>query len=216
MRIRPDTIATAFDLAYLTLATNLLLALAASPVLAVALTTDTGRSWPLLALAAPFATPGLCAAFAVFAAYGADRSTAVAATFARAWRSSFRPAAAVGALAAAALVVLGVDARAAWGRPAGAVAIPVLATLAVLVVATALHAVSALAARPSARVRDVLRAAVYLAVRHGPLSLLSIAVLVLLLTLFAARPALAVGLAAAPLLYVVWANTRYALRSVLS
>ena len=212
MRIRHETIGTAFDLAYLTLTTNLLLALAASPVLAVALTTDTARSWPLLAVTAPLAAPGLCGAFAVFA----DHTGGVITTFARAWRRVFGRATAIGAAAAGALVVLAVDARAAWGHPAGAVAIPVLTTLAVLVVATAVHALSALAAQPALAVRPVLRAALYLAVRHGPLSLLSLAVLALLLTLFAARPALALGLAATPLLYLVWANTRYALRSVVS
>lgn len=54
-----------------------------------------------------------------------------------------------------------------------------------------------------------------LAVRHWPLTLLSLAVLALLQTLFAARPAIALGLAAAPLLYVVWANSRFALRAAL-
>ncbi|WP_426504919.1 hypothetical protein ACPPVO_45605 [Dactylosporangium sp. McL0621] len=215
MRLRHDTIGTAFDILYLGLATNLMLVLGAAPVLAVALATDTSRSWPLLALLAPVAAPGLCGVFAVFAGYSETRSTAVVATFARAWRASFRRAATLGALAAAVLVVLGVDARAAWGRPVGAAAIPVLVTGMVLVVAAALHGLAALAERPSARVRDVLRASVYLGVRHWPLTLLSLVVLALLLTLLAARPAVALGLAAAPLLYVIWANSRYALRAAL-
>jgi uncharacterized membrane protein YesL len=213
--IRHDTIGTVFDLAYLTLAANLLLVLGGAPVLLLALTTDTGRSWPLLALLAPLAAPALCGVFAVFAAYSTERSTTVGATFARAWRASFRRAVQLGALASAVLVVLGVDARAAWGRPVGAFAIPVLATGGVLVVAAVLHGLAALAERPAARLRDVLRAGVYLGVRHWPLTLLSLAVLALLLTLFTARPAIALGLAATPLLYVVWANSRFALRSAL-
>jgi len=215
MRIRHETIGAAFDLVYLALATNLLLALGCLPLVAGALATDVTRSWPLLALVAPLCAPALCAAFAVLAAYSAERSTAVFGTFARAWRASARRAVPLGAAASAALVVLGVDARAAWGHPVGAVAIPLLATAGVLVVATALLALVVIAERPGVRLRDALRACLYLAVRHWPLTLLSLVVLALLQTLFAARPAVALGLAAAPLLYVVWANSRFALRTAL-
>ncbi|MFI5916732.1 hypothetical protein [Dactylosporangium sp. NPDC051541] len=215
MRLRHETIGSIFELAYLTLAANLLLIIGAAPVLAVALTTDTARSWPLLALVAPLAAPGLCGVFAVFAGYSTERSTAVFATFARAWRSSLRRALRLGAAAVALLVVLGVDARAAWGRPVGAVAIPILVTGMVLVVAAALLGLAALAERPEARLRDVARASLYLGIRYWPLSLLSLTVLALLLTLLTVRPAIALGLAAAPLLYVVWANSRFALRAAL-
>jgi uncharacterized membrane protein YesL len=215
IRLRHDTITSIFDLAYLALATNLLLALGCLPLVAGALTTDVTRSWPLLALVAPLCAPALCAAFAVLSAYTTDRSTTVFATFARAWRATARRAIPLGAAVTAALVIFGVDARAAWGRPVGAVAIPVLATAGVLVVATALLALVVIAERPAVRLRDALRASLYLAVRYWPLTLVSLAVLALLQTLFAARPAVALGLAAAPLLYVVWANSRFALRSAL-
>jgi uncharacterized membrane protein YesL len=215
MRIRPDTIAGLFDLAYLTLATNLLLVAGGLPLVVVALTTDVTRSWPLSALAAPLCAPGLCAAFAVVAAYTADRSTAVFTVYLRAWRAVARRAIPLGAASTAVLVVLGVDARVAWGRPIGAVAIPLLVTGMVLTVVTALLALVVLAERPGARLRDTLRVSLYLAVRHWPLTLLSLAVLALLLTLFTARPAIALGLAATPLLYVVWANSRFALRTAL-
>ena len=67
--------------------------------------------------------------------------------------------------------------RAAWGRPIGAVAIPVLVTLMVLVVATALLALVVLAERPTVRLRDALRASLYLAVRRWYLTAVSLAVL---------------------------------------
>jgi ABC-type transport system involved in multi-copper enzyme maturation permease subunit len=108
-----------------------------------------------------------------------------------------------------------VDIRAAWGRPIGAVAIPVLAVGMILVVAASLLALVVLAERPTARLRDVLRASLYLAVRHWYLTVFSLAVLALLYSLVASRPALAFGLASAPLLYVVWANSRFTLRAAL-
>lgn len=135
--------------------------------------------------------------------------------FGRVWLSAWRRATSLGVMAIAALVVLGVDVAWAWGKPIGAVMIPVLVTLMVLVVATGLHVLVALAERPTARLRDLLRCSVYLAIRRWYLTMVSLAVLGLLAALFASRPALAVGLAASPLLYVVWANSRFSLRPAL-
>lgn len=213
--LRHESIGTIFDLVYLTLMTNLLLLLGCAPLVAGLVLTDPLRSWPLLALVAPLCAPALCAAFAVLADYSGSRSTAVARTFARAWLASFRRAATLGALATGAFTVLGVDIRFAWGKPFGAAAIPVLAVLMVLTAATALLALVVLAEKPGVRVRDAARASVYLAVRHWYLTAVSFGVLVLLEMLFTSRPAIALGLAATPLLYVVWANSRFALRAAL-
>ncbi|MFI7543567.1 hypothetical protein [Actinoplanes sp. NPDC049599] len=208
MRNRYETI---FNLVHLALLTNLLLVCACLPMIVALLTTDPGRSWPLLALLAPGCAPGLCATFAVLAAFTADRSTPVATTFLRAWRATFRRAFALGALTCAALVVLGVDARAAWGRPIGAAVIPVLLTGMTLIVATALLVTVVLAEQPAVRLRDAGRVCLYLAVRRWYLTVVSLAVLALLHALLASRPALALGLAATPMLYVVWANSRFTL-----
>ncbi len=215
MRIRHETLTTIFDVVYLVLMSNLLLVIGCLPVVVGLVTTDPARSWPLLALVAPLCTPGLCAVFAVFSAYGTDRSTAVITTFVRAWRASLRRACALGAITTGAFVVLGVDVRAAWRKPVGAVAIPLLVVAGVLVASTFLLAVVAFAERPAARLRDVARAGLYLALRHWYLTALSFVVLAFLQTLLASHPALALGVAAAPLLYVVWANSRFSLRTVL-
>lgn len=191
---------TVFDLAYLALMTNVLLAVAAFPLLAAMFA-------PLWLIGAPLAGPALCATFAVFAAHPGP----VIGTFARAWRTSLRKATAVGALATTAVVVLGVDVRAAWRHPAGAVVIPVLAVLIALVLATTLLALTALAERPGARIRDVLRAGLHLGVRRWYLTVPSLGVLALLEALFAVKPVLAPALAASPMLYVVWANSRWTL-----
>lgn len=215
VRIRHETFQGVFDLVYVGLLTNLLLAVGCLPLVAGLLVTDPARSWPLLALVAPVCAPALCDTFGVLSAYSAERSTAVLRTFGRVWRATALRAIAVGALACAALVVLGVDAAAAWGRPLGAAAIPVLVVAMVLVASTALLAVVVLAERPVVRLRDALRACLYLAVRRWYLTAASLAVLALLEALLAARPAVALGLAASPLLYVVWANSRYTLRDAL-
>jgi uncharacterized membrane protein YesL len=215
MRIKHETLGAVFDLVYVALMTNLLLVVGCLPLVAGLLATDPARSWPLLALAAPLCAPGVCGAFAGLAAFSGQGTTAVTRTFAAAWRASLRRATALGALATAALVVLGVDARAAWGHPIGAAAIPVLVTAMVLVAATSLLALVVIAERPTVRLRDALRACVYLALRRWYLTAFSLAVLASLEALIASRPAIAFGLAAAPLLYVVWANSRFTLREAL-
>jgi uncharacterized membrane protein YesL len=215
VRIRHETLGAIFDIVYVALMTNLLLVVGCLPLVAGLLVTDPARSWPLLALVAPSCAPGLCAVFAVLSAFSTGRSTSVLSTFGWTWRASWRRATALGSVATAALVVLGVDARAAWGRPVGAIAIPVLVVAMVLVVSTSLLALVVLAERPAARLRDVLRGCLYLAARRWYLTVLSLAVLALLEALLASRPAIALGLAAAPLLYVVWANSRFTLRAAL-
>lgn len=214
-RISPDTYATVFSAAYLGMVTNVLLVVGSLPLVIVLLTTDTAMSWPIVAVLAPLAAPALAAAFAVFAAYSVDPTTGVIRTFVRSWRATFRRATTLGAIVVAALIVLGVDARAAWGRPVGIWALPALTVLVVLVVATGTLGLVLVAELPDGRLRDVLRAASFLAVRRWYLTLASLLVAALLLTLFTAKPALAMGFAAAPLLYVVWANSRYTLRRVL-
>jgi uncharacterized membrane protein YesL len=215
MRIKHETLGAVFDMVYVALMTNLLLVISCLPLVAGVLVTDPARSWPLLALVAPLCAPGVCAAFAVLSAFSGERSNAVVRTFATAWRASLRRAATLGALATAALVILGVDARAAWGHPVGAAAIPVLVTAMILVAATSLLALVVIAERPAVRLRDALRACLYLALRRWYLTAFSMAVLALLETLVATRPAIAFGLAAAPLLYLVWANSRFTLREAL-
>jgi uncharacterized membrane protein YesL len=215
IRVSHDTYNQVFGAAYVALMTNLLLVVGCLPFVVALVVTDPTRSWPLLALVAPLCAPAICAAFGVFGAFSADGTTSVVRTFVGAWRSVARRALAIGAAVTGALVVLGVDVRVVWQGTVGAVAIPVFAILAVLVVVTGMLALVAVVERPRARVRDLLRAALYLGVRRWYLTVVSLFVLGLLAALVAARPALGFGLAAAPLLYVVWANSRYALLPVL-
>jgi len=186
-----------------------------APLVVGVLVTDPARSWPLLALVAPLCGPALVGVFAVMTAFGGSGRGGVLRTFGSAWRASFRRATAVCALATLTLVVLGVDIAWAWGRTVGAVAIPVLVTLMVLVVATTILTLVVLAERPTVRLRDALRASLYLGVRRWYLTGVSLVVLVLLVQVVAQKPALGLGLVATPLLYLVWAGSRYSLRPAL-
>lgn len=226
VRLRPDTFLAATGVLFAALMTNLLLVVGCAPLVLGLVVTDPTRSWPVLALVAPLCAPAIVAAFAVMVAIGeagtwsreADRRgapVAVLRVFGQAWWGSWRRATAVGALAVGALVVLGVDIAWCWGRAIGAAGIPVLVTLIVLVLSTALLALVALAERPSARLRDLLRASLYLGIRRWYLTAVSLAVLVLLVRIIAERPAIGLGLVASPMLYLVWAGSRFSLRPLL-
>lgn len=224
MRIRHETYAAIFHTVYAGLMSNLLLVIGCAPVVLLLFTTDPARSWPLFAVALPLSAPAVVGVFAVMSTLRDLRDGAVAApvpgrgvftTFGRVWLASWRRATALSAAAVGALVVLGVDIAWAFGQRIGAVAIPVLATVMLLVVITALHALVLLAERPTVRLRGAVRACLYLALRRWYLTGLSLVVLMLLVQIVAARPAIGLGLAAAPLLYLVWANSRFALRPVL-
>ncbi|MCI2237298.1 hypothetical protein MO973_03820 [Paenibacillus sp. TRM 82003] len=201
---------------YVALATNLALAAALGPLLAaLVVVPDVRAGWPLLTvLAGGLGAPALAAAATVFASFSTDGTTTVLRTFARAWARSLRRAVPLGLGAGAVLVVLGVDAVVLAGTSWGALTLPLLTVVGLLTVAVAVLAAVGLAERPGARVRDLVRPAVWLAIRRWPFTLLSLAVLALLAAAVASRPALGLGLAAAPLLHVVWANSRWSLRPV--
>lgn len=216
MRTSHHAYARLFAVAHAGLVTNLLLTLTCLPVLVVVLSGGRDRNWPALAVLAPLAAPALTAAFAVFATItDTDDGAPPLRTFVGTWRRSLRTALTVGAAGTAALVILGVDIAAVWRHRIGALAIPAFAMLAVLVVASAVTALALLAERPDLRARDLLRAGLWLSVRRWYLTGMSLGVLALLVTFVTAQPALALGVATAPLLYVVWANSRYALQPVL-
>lgn len=203
-----STISTVFGVFYQLMATNIALVIACAPVLFVVLTSDPATTWPVLALLAPVLVPAVMAAFAVFT----DSTDGVIRTFARTWRRSLRRGLVLGAAASGSVTVLALDIVYLFGSRAGAVAVPVLAVLIGLVLATTLHAAALTVDVPAARSRDVVRWSAYLAVRRWYLTAVSFAVIGLLGTLFVVKPAIALGLATTPLLYVVWANTRWALR----
>lgn len=202
---------------YVGLATNVALSVVLAPLLVVLVVVPGATaSWPFLVLlAGALGAPALTAAAACFAAHAATGSTAALRTFAAAWARSLRRAVPLGLGAGAVLVVVGVDAVVLAGTAVGALSLPVLAVVGALAVAVTVLAAVALAERPDARLRDVARPAVWLAVRRWPSTLLSLAVLALLGAAIAVRPAVGLGLAAAPLLYVVWAGSRWSLRAVL-
>lgn len=213
-RISHNTYATVFGVVYLGLMTNLLLLASCLPLVVLLVITDPALSWPMLAAVAPLCAPGLTAAFAAFRAHGRGETTVVR-TFVGGWKKTWRKAMTLGLIVTAGLVIVLVDVRFFAPMQAGVAVVPVLGVLTVLLVAGGLVSLTAIAEEPEARLRTVAKAALYLSVRRWWLSLVTLGVLALQAVLFTMMPAIAIGLTAAPALYLTWANTRYILRPVL-
>lgn len=199
---------------YLALVVNLLLAVASLPLIVLLATTDPLYSWPLLAAAAPLAAPGVAAAFRAFREHGAGGLTPVRA-FAAGLRDTWRRALALGAAVTAVVVVALVDVRMLSGTASAVVTVPLLFVVAVLATAVGLVSLVALAEVPTARLRDVVRASLYLSLRRWYLTAVSLAILAAQAAVFATAPALGLGLTASAALYFAWTNSRFTLRPVL-
>lgn len=213
-RISHDTFGAVIGVAYLGLMTNLLLVVTASPLVVLLMTSDPAASWPLLAIAAPICAPALTAAFTVFRDHKRG-GTAVVRSFLAAWRATWRKAMTLGAIVTAVIVVVLVDVRFFATGPMSVVVVPALAIVALVAAAVALVGLVAIAEEPSARLRVVLKASLYLAVRRWYLTVVSLILLALQFALFTTVPAIALGVGMAPALYLAWANSRYTLAPVL-
>ncbi|MGW9585521.1 ferredoxin-NADPH reductase [Microbacterium sp. NPDC055455] len=206
--------ASLIGIIYLALVVNLLLVIACLPLVAVLATTDPLHSWPLVAATAPLATPGVAAAFRAFREHGAGGLGPIRA-FAAGLRDTWRRALLIGAAVTAAVVVLLVDVRMLSNTAVAVVTVPLLAVLVLVAVAVGLVALVALAEAPAARLRDVLRASLYLSLKRWYLTAASLLALVAQAAVFATAPALGLGLTASAALYFAWTNSRFTLRPVL-
>jgi len=84
-----------------------------------------------------------------------------------------------------------------------------------LAIAVGLVALVAISEVPTARLRDVLRAGLYLSLRRWYLTAASLAALAAQVAVFATAPALGLGLTASAALFFAWTNSRFTLRPVL-
>jgi uncharacterized membrane protein YesL len=213
-RISHGTYTMIAGVVYLALITNVLLIVSCLPLVVLLITTDPALSWPLLAAAAPLCAPGLAAAFATFREFGRGGVTP-ARTFIAAWRLTWRHSLVLGAGVTALVVVFLADIRFFSDSAIAIAVVPAMGVLTALVLATGLLSLVAISEEPKARLRDVVKASLYLGVRRWHLTAVSIAVLATQVVLFTALPAVALGLTAAPALYLAWANSRYTLQPVL-
>ena len=201
---------TIFDVALLALLLNVLVAIMSAPAIVVLVTTDPARSWPVLAPAAALAAPGLAAAFGVLGA-PVDGARSIARAFRDALRRTWRRALAVGAACSVVVTVALVDVAVLASSELAVLVVPLLLLVSVLAIAAAAIALVVIAQHPEATLRTVVGSSLHLAVRRPHLVLVTLVAFGTQAAVFASMPALAIGVTAAPTLYIAWANARRAL-----
>lgn len=209
-----DTWAGIIGMLYLGLMANVLLAVGCAPFLVLLMTTDPALSWPLLALAAPLTAPVLAALFRAFREHSGAGHGPIRA-FLTGMRDKWRRALALGAIVSVVLVLVVVDVRFLSDSTVAVFTVPLLAVVALLTVNTALISLVAVAEVPEARLRDVVKAALYLGLRRWYLSAISLVALIVQGGVFASAPAIGIGITASAAFYLAWTNARYTLRPVL-
>lgn len=212
-RLAHDWFVTLSGVLHLGLMTSFLVLLSTAPFVATVFLIPSVI--PLVASGVLLA-PAVAASFAVFRAWSEEGDQRVVRTFVASWWANRRRTLMIGAMTSSVVGILVVDMVWAWGHPIGALLIPVLVVAALMAVCTAIAMVAALDDHPRARVRDLLGLSFYATARGWLLSATTVAAILVLLAIIGASPALGLGLATAPVLYVVWANTRLALRQALA
>ncbi|MFD1150683.1 hypothetical protein [Saccharothrix hoggarensis] len=204
-----ETYEKVFGMVYVGLMANVLLAVGCAPLLlALAVVRDPLASWPFFVVLSGFCAPALAGVFGCFAEHDSG-STRVWRPFAAAYRRAAGRAVAVWFGGAAVVVVLALDAavvhRSAWG-PA---LVPFFVTATVLVVATVVAVILVLATTSgTVRTGSLVRACLGLVARRWYLGLANAAVLGLAVAVVLVQPLAGLLVACAPLLYVVFGNTR--------
>ncbi|MCG5216384.1 hypothetical protein [Streptosporangium sp. KLBMP 9127] len=211
---RQETYEKLFGAVYVGLMTNVLLALACAPLLAaLAIVRDPSASWPFFVMLSLVCAPALAGAFGCFAALD-EGSTDVGRAFWRTYRRTAPRALAVWAAGAAAVSVLAVDTAAPTGW--GPVLAPFYSTAGALVIAVVITLV-VLLAEPAVtvRLRELVRPCLYLVARRWYLAAANLVVLGLAVTVILVKPVIGLLVVCSPLLYAVWATTRFILAPIL-
>ncbi|GAA3285111.1 hypothetical protein AAU01_01100 [Paenarthrobacter aurescens] len=216
-----ETFGSIFGFIYTFLAGNVLLAAANAPlVLSLSLVADPAASWPFFLALSVTIAPSLAGIFAAFKALNDDGGAVKpVAGFLRGYKRSFAKAALLGVGAAAMLMFLGVDLAVIQNNsaslPGAALLVPLIVVAAAVTVTLSVTAIAGVVLLPEARLKSVLKAALYLAVQRWYLSLAMLILLGIIVSAAVMQPVLGIALAPAPLLFVIWSNASYAFHAVL-
>ena len=216
-----ETFGSIFGFIYTFLAGNALLAVANAPlVLSLSLVADPAAAWPFFLALSVTIAPSLAGIFAAFKALNDDGGAVKpVAAFLRGYKRSFAKAALLGVGAVAMLMFLGVDLAViqnnAAALPGAALLVPVIVVAAAVTVTLSVTAIAGVVLLPEAKLKSILKAALYLAVQRWYLSLAMLILLGIIVSAAVMQPVLGIALAPAPLLFVIWSNASYAFHAVL-
>lgn len=210
------TFESVFNVVYLCLGVNVLLALTNAPLLlALAVVREPVASWPFFLVAALTLAPSLAGAFSCFSAFQETGETYLVRSFWSGYRRSFRRAVAVGAMVVVVVAVLVVDLVVASGTMFAALLTPLFVVLGLLTLVWSVTTLAALVTVPEGGLVQLARVGLYVAARRWYASLAMLALLGLMVAAVSMKPL--VGLLVVPGfgLYVVWSNSQLGVRSAI-
>jgi len=198
-----------FNIVYLVIGLNLLLAVTCAPVWLLALFVPLKNSWLWLAVSGILLAPALAGAYAVFRAYKVDESVTIFKTYLTAWAASWPRVWRPGLCLVAGSLIVGLDVYVMWRWGMLMGALPVAVVLVAGALATACVAWVGFAAQPDVGWWDVVKGSAALAVRQFGWSLLTLIMLVVAAAAVWVSPLIGLGLVVTPVLYVVWSDSRH-------
>ncbi|MFF1830282.1 DUF624 domain-containing protein [Paenarthrobacter sp. NPDC058233] len=212
-----ETFGSIFGFVYTFLAGNVLLAVANAPlVLCLALVADPAAGWSFFLALSVTIAPSLAGVFAAFRSLNDDGGAVTPfAAFLSGYKRSFTKVAPLGLGAVALLLFLGVDLVIIQSLPGAALLVPLIVVVAAVTVSLTVTAIAGVVLLPEARLKSVLKAALFLVVQRWYLSLAMLVLLGIIVSAAVLQPVLGIALAPAPLLFVIWSNASYAFHSVL-
>jgi uncharacterized membrane protein YesL len=181
------------------------------PLMVVPLATDLTVTWPALVLFGPLAGPAVLAAFACFREHSGGGVKVISVYF-KAWWRHLRRGLRVGLILAVAVVVIVVDALAFAGQVQAAAVVPFFGIVGLVGLATWFVELAAIEEFGRLRLRDSAKASLYCAIRGGGWSLVSLVGAAIWGLVLIGKPVLAWSIATAPVLFLIWANSRHALQ----
>lgn len=193
--------------AYLILMGNLLIAVVTLPVSLLLVFVPLHQAWLWLTLTFPMVFAGLAASFSTFHAHVRQGSMTVIRDFFAGWARHAKKSLVIGGLCSLFLTVIGLDLYALDGTAFGSLAAPIMVVTALIGISAGFVAVGLVVAEDSISWRRAVTLGLFLAVRKGQWSILSLAGVALFAWMIWARPATALVLAPAPLVYFIWFNT---------
>jgi hypothetical protein len=211
-QLRQETMETIFGYAYALLMVDVLLVVFNLPLAGMLfVTVDSLQSWPFFLLLSLSLAPSLVGAFEVFRAMKDEGRPRPFAAFWQGYRRRGGAAFFVGLGTAVVVAIALFDGTALAGTVWAPLLGPLLAVLGIGSVAVALFALSGLVVYPSASLRALAKAALYLAVRRWYFSVVALVMVALIGAAVLLQPVLGAALLPGILLYAVFANAQYSL-----
>lgn len=212
-RLGYETFGLIFGLAYVMVGTSALFTLTTLPLFATIYFFDPTQMVAIVATEAVLLFPAASGAFGVFQRYSKEGDTSVIRNYFKAWYESLKRSVLIGVATVILLTLFGAEFVFLWATQRGVLIAPVLVVSAGITATVAFYSLAINSTHPQTELKGLLKAALYVPFRHPILLTLCWMALLALGALVISYPAVALGVAVGPTLYLVWSNVRLSVKA---